>query len=81
MAHDGFPQGVVDEDFLVLNVHELADAAVQRARGIGPADLALAWDAKHRYAPAAPHTHARPGPGDLGVGQSLQRESLLVSDG
>lgn len=68
MAHDGFPQRVINQDFLVLNVHELADTAVERALRIGLADLALTWDAKYRDAPVASHTHGGPRPGDFGIG-------------
>lgn len=48
MAHDGFPQRVVNQDLLVLNVYELTDTTVERALGIGLADLALTWDAQYR---------------------------------
>lgn len=80
MAHDGFPQRVVYQDFLVLHVHQLADAAVQSARGAGLADLALTRDPKHGDAPAAPDAQARPRPGRLGIGQSL-KSKLLGGEG
>lgn len=67
MAHDGFPQRVVSQDLLVLNVYELTDTAVERALGIGLADLALTWDAQYRQAPVAPNTHRCPRPGDFGI--------------
>lgn len=67
MAHDGFPQRFIDQDFLVLNVHELADTAGERALGTGLAYLALTWDPKYGYAPVAPNTDGCPGPGNFGI--------------
>lgn len=68
MAHDGFPQRVVDQDLLVLNVHELADTPVERALGIGLTAVTLTWDAQNRQASVAPNAHRCPRPGDFGIG-------------
>lgn len=44
VAHNSFPQGVLRHHLLVWNVHELADASMERALGVGVAQLALTWD-------------------------------------
>lgn len=67
MAHDGFPQRVVYQDLLVLNVHELADTPVERALGTDLTDLTLTWDAQNRQASVAPNAHRCPRPGDFGI--------------
>lgn len=67
MAHDGFPECVIHQDLLVLNVHELADTAVEGALRVGLADLVLTWDVQYRQAVGAPDTHRCPRPGDFGI--------------
>lgn len=67
MAHDGLPQRVINQDLLVLNVRDLAGAAVEGALGIGAAASALTWDPEDGYAPVAPNADGCPRPGDSGV--------------
>lgn len=76
MAHDGLPQRVVHQDLLVVQLQQLADTAVQGALG-SLAELALAGDPQDRDAAVAPEAQAGPRLRDLGVGQALQRKSVI----
>lgn len=53
---------------------------MERALGIGLADLALTWDLQYGHASAAPNAQRRPRPRDSGVSQSLERKAA-VGDG
>lgn len=50
---------------------------MERALGVGLADLALTWDPQYGHASAAPNAQRRPGPRDSGISQSLERKAAV----
>lgn len=50
---------------------------MERALGVGLADLALTWDPQYGQTSAAPNAQRRPRPRDSGVSQSLERKAAV----